>query len=123
MILPKGLIFGSKAIRRIHCNFSPSPFIPVMILYFNLAEAEVTKRKEKKKTRNILVLKMTSLFSTSLCKCQMIHIWFSKCWLCCKKSRGQFQAPQGSIQIQTGAEFAGFFPAPLLYGYVVLVPC
>lgn len=121
MILPKGLIFGSKKntlqfFTIYHLSSLSCSFILTWL------KQQFTRRKEKKKTRNISVVQMTSVFSTSLCKCQVIHTWFSKCWLCCKQIRGQFQAPQGSTQSRTGAEFAGFFPPPLLYGYVVLVP-
>lgn len=86
--------------RRTHCNFTPSIaflFIPAMIIYFNLAEAAGPRRKEKK-TQKHFGLADHFVFSASLCKCQVIHKWFTKCWLCRNQIRGQFQAPQGSTR-------------------------
>lgn len=62
-----------------------------MHIQFKLAEAASSRGREgrkERKDRNIVVWQMTLVFSTSLCKRQVIHKWFSKCWLCWKQIRG-----------------------------------
>lgn len=63
-------------------------------------------RKERK-AGNIVAWQMTLVFSTSLCKRQVIHKWFSKCWLCRNQIKGSSKHHKEAHEARAGAGFTG----------------